>query len=294
MNAAPCLPDARRTDLRRGGMRLTVWEWGHRAQPPIVCVHGWGDTGASFAFVAAHLAESFHVIAPDLRGFGASAWASDGYWFPDYLADLEVVLDHFVPDGPFVLVGHSMGGNIAGLYAGVRPERVSRLVLLEGFGMPPTRADQAPGRYRRWLDELRADNPLRDFESREALVAHLRKLAPHAPDGVLETLVELWARPVEGQRWRLKMDPAHKRVNPVLYRREEASACWAQTLAPVLLISARQSDIATRFPRFDVMTEASTRYRDARQAWVDGAGHMLHWEQPRAVAALVGAFASDV
>jgi len=293
MNADPALPEARRTDLRRGGIRLAVWSWGRADRPPLVCVHGWGDTGASFAFMAAHLADSFHVIAPDQRGFGDSAWAPEGYWFPDYLADLEAVLTHFAPATPIALVGHSMGGNVAGLYAGVRPERVSHLVLLEGFGMPTTRPEQAPGRYRRWLDELHADEALRDFESADALIAHLRKLAPQSPASVLRTLVTLWARPVEGGRWRLKMDPAHKRVNPILYRREEASACWSETVAPVLLVGARQSDLATRFPRFDVMTEVSTRYRHVRQAWVENAGHMLHWEQPAAVADLVRVFASE-
>src|SRR5206468_3870999 len=95
------------------------------------------------------------VIAYDARGFGGTQWPRDGYWFADYLADLEAILDHVSPDAPVDLVGHSMGGNVAMLYAGIRRERVRSLTNLEGFGMQRTQPDQAPARYRQWLDEMR-------------------------------------------------------------------------------------------------------------------------------------------
>lgn len=284
---------ASRSDFTRDGCRLAVWRWGSPQAPPLLLVHGWGDTGATFQFIADELSRRYHVIAPDLRGFGDSDWNAGGYWFPDYLADLDALIAAFGAGRAIALVGHSMGGNIAGLLAGVRPERFSHVVLLEGFGLPPTRPEQAPGRYRRWLDGLQSPPLLRDFESAAALRAHLAKLAPRAPESTLDYVATCWARALPGDGWRLKMDPAHKRVNPVLYRREEAAACWSATTAPVLLVGARESTILERYPRLDAMNELSTRYRDSRQCWIDEAGHMLHWEQPAAVAALIGEFLAE-
>ena len=120
--------------------------WGEPAPgvPPLVLVHGWMDVAASYQFVVDALSDAFaqgrQIIAPDWRGFGLTALpGTDNYWFPDYLADLDFLLDHYAPEQPVDLVGHSMGGNVVMLYAGVRPQRIRRLVNLEGFGMPATR-----------------------------------------------------------------------------------------------------------------------------------------------------------
>ena len=99
-------------------------------------VHGWMDVAASYQFVVDAFAQDHYVIAPDWRGYGLTeSPPTDNYWFPDYLADLDFLLDHYSPDAPVHLVGHSMGGNVAMLYAGSRPQRIRRLVNLEGFGM---------------------------------------------------------------------------------------------------------------------------------------------------------------
>ena len=82
------------------------------------------DVGASFQFLVDALARDWYAIAPDLRGYGRSAWQPQGYWFPDYVADLEALLDVFAPGETVDLVGHSLGGNIVMHYAGVRPQRV--------------------------------------------------------------------------------------------------------------------------------------------------------------------------
>ncbi|MBI2799754.1 MAG: alpha/beta hydrolase [Gammaproteobacteria bacterium] len=253
----------------------------------MVLIHGWGDTGATFHHLAQDLAPQTYVIAPDLRGFGDSERAPHGYWFPDYLADVDAVVVNYANARPVVLVGHSMGGNVAGLYAGALADRISHLVLLEGFGLPPTTPDQAPGRYARWLNEAQSPLEIRDFLSRAALIAHLKRLAPRATNDVLEWVATQWATPRADGSWRLKMDPAHKRSNPVLYRREEAIACWRATKASVLLVAAADSDFRKRFPRFDVLAEVAASFRHAREAIVEGAGHMLHWEQPRELAKLL-------
>src|SRR5881396_1630908 len=137
------------------GLRYHCRCWGDARAPKLFMLHGWMDVSASFQFVVDALRGDWRVIAPDWRGFGLSEWAkSDSYWFPDYFADLDRLLAHFQPDSPAMLAGHSMGGNVAAMYAGIRPERVAKLVNLEGLGLTGTRAEKAPERYARWLAEL--------------------------------------------------------------------------------------------------------------------------------------------
>ncbi|MGH6610901.1 MAG: alpha/beta fold hydrolase, partial [Burkholderiaceae bacterium] len=141
------------------GLRYHLRKWGSadaNAARTLVMLHGWMDVSASFQFVADALDESWRIVAPDWRGYGLTERArADCYWFPDYLADLDFILDHVVGAAPAVLVGHSMGGNIALMYAGVRPQRVRAVVNLEGFGLRATHAEEAPARYAQWIDELR-------------------------------------------------------------------------------------------------------------------------------------------
>ena len=155
---APRRPACSRfVDVR--GLRYHVHAWSEpsEAQPPLVMLHGWMDVGASFQFVVDALTTDRPVIAPDWRGFGLTdSRGADNFWFPDYLADLDGLLDHYLQDRPADIVGHSMGGNISMFYAGARPQRVRRLVNLEGFGMPRTQPEQAPGRYAKWMDELKS------------------------------------------------------------------------------------------------------------------------------------------
>ncbi|MFO0490621.1 MAG: alpha/beta fold hydrolase, partial [Curvibacter sp.] len=154
-------------------LRYHVLRWGDTpsALPPLVLMHGWMDVAASWQFVVDAFSPGFvqgrSIIAADWRGFGLTGLdpdaaadvrypGHDNYWFPDYLADLDILLDHYAGDRPVDLVGHSMGGSVVMLYAGVRPQRIRRLVNLEGFGMPATRPDKAPKRYAQWMDELKS------------------------------------------------------------------------------------------------------------------------------------------
>ena len=174
-------------DIR--GLRLHVrrWQTGGDVRHRAVFLHGWMDSSVSFQFVVDHLGPGWSVAAPDWRGFGLSQRAAaDCYWFPDYLADLDRLLDEVVPGGAVDLVAHSMGGNIAMLYAGVRPDRVRRLINLEGVGMRATRPREAPARYAGWLDQIRRGREMRRYPSREALARRLCADNPRLPFNVLE------------------------------------------------------------------------------------------------------------
>ncbi|MEW6706761.1 MAG: alpha/beta hydrolase [Pseudomonadota bacterium] len=275
------------------GLNYHVMLWGDPGlasseRPPLVMVHGWMDVGASFQFVVDAMAEDRFVIAPDWRGFGLTdAPGADSYWFPDYLGDLDALLDALVPGQAIDLVGHSMGGNVAMIYAGVRPERIRRLVNLEGFGMPETRAEQAPRRYRQWLDELKATMELKPYDSLEAVAARLRKTNPRLPADKAAWLARHWSRQAADGRWHILGDAAHKRVNPMLYRKDEVLACWQAITAPVLWVEGDETDVTKwwgdRYPRADFEARLAVVPR-LQQQRLPQCGHMLHHDQPERLA----------
>jgi len=261
----------------------------------MVLLHGWMDVSASFQFLVDALRDDWDVVAPDWRGYGLSDWASaDCYWFADYLADLDALLEQLAPGAPVNLVGHSLGGNVAALFAGVRPERVAKLVNLEGFGLPPTRPEQAPKRYLRWLDELRARPRLRPYKSFAELADRMQQGNTRLARERAEFLARHWGMENERGEVVLRGDPAHKVISPILYRLEESRACWAQVSAPVLWVDAEESDTLKRMSiDAQAYSERRAAFRDLRYVTLPAAGHMLHHDQPEALARHLEAFLAD-
>lgn len=277
--------------LQVRGLRYHVRRWGTPGAPKIVLLHGWMDVSASFQFLVDALQDEWDVYAPDWRGYGLTDWGrADCYWFPDYIADLDALLAQIDVVNPVNLVGHSLGGNVAALYAGVRPERVARFANLEGFGMVRTRPEQAPGRYARWLEELRDPPGLRPYSSFAELADRLQQGNARLSRAKAEFLAHHWGKQA-GNQVVLRSDPAHKIVNPVLYRYEEVRACWQKVTAPVLWVQGAESETPKRLHLSEQdLAERCSAFRDMRRASVPGAGHMLHHDQPEAVAGLLEAF----
>ena len=290
------------------GLRYHVQTWGDPGlvtpqRPALVLVHGWMDVGASFQFVVDALAAldeaegvERYIVAPDWRGFGLSdTGGSDSYWFPDYLGDLDALLDALLPDQPIDLLGHSMGGNVVMAYAGVRPQRIRRLVNLEGFGQPAGQPHQAPKRLLQWLDELKAPQALRSYDSLQGVADRLMKNNPLLPADKAAWLAPHWARQQtdrsddgngDGQ-WHILGDPAHKRVNPILYRAEEHLALWQAITAPVFWAEGDRTDMAKwwgdRYPRAEFEARLAV-VPQLQRALLSPCGHMLHHDQPEALA----------
>lgn len=277
------------------GLRMHVRHWGRETAPKIVMVHGWMDVSASFQFVVNALVGEFHVIAPDWRGFGLSDnSSSDSYWFPDYLGDLDAILQWYSPEAPVNLVGHSMGGNVAMLYAGVRPARIRKLINLEGFGMAATRPEQAPARFAKWLSELQVAPVMQTYATKRDVAARLQKTNPRLSDERAEFLAAHWARESEPGVWRILADPAHKLSNPILYRVEEVLACWKEITAPVLWVEAEDCTVWSFIGgREQLRAEIDRRIacvHDLQRLTVMNAGHMLHHDQPEQLAQAIESF----
>ncbi|MCF8163245.1 MAG: alpha/beta hydrolase [Sulfuritalea sp.] len=258
-------------------------------------LHGWMDVSASFQFVVDNFANNWHVIAPDWRGFGLTERVqSDCYWFADYLGDLEAILDHYAHDQAVNLIGHSMGGNVAGIYAGVRPERVAKLVNLEGFGLAATEPAMAPARYAQWLDELREPPTMRAYETIEGVISRLMKTNPRLARDRAEFLAAHWSAQNAHGQWEILGDPAHKITSATLYRVEEVIACWEKITAPVLWVEANDSDLWRWMGGRDKVRAELDRRRacipNVKSAVVNDAGHMLHHDQPELLARLIEDF----
>lgn len=291
-------------------LQYHCWCWGDpRAAtddaPLRVLMHGWMDVAASFQFVVDALADNVPVVAADWRGFGRTAAAQvDSYWFPDYLGDLDALLDALSPDRPVDLLGHSMGGNVVMVYAGVRPQRVRRLVNLEGFGLPDSDPAQAPARMARWLDELKTPQRLRPYASLDEVAQRLRQGNPRLTAERAAWLAPHWAEPVTGDAvpagredtqaaWRLRADPAHKRVNPVPYRAAEVIATWRCITAPTLWVEGNESRPPAAWPASYTRADFEQRLAAVPRLFRAGlpdAGHMLHHDQPVKLAERLEAF----
>ncbi|UIN20091.1 alpha/beta fold hydrolase [Herbaspirillum frisingense] len=277
------------------GLRYHIRHWGDPQAPKIFMFHGWMDMSASFQFMVDALQREWHVIAPDWRGFGLSERSpADAYWFPDYLADLEAIIDHHAPGEAINLLGHSMGGNVVTLYAGLRPERIARLINLEGLGLPTAKPEQAPGRFVQWLDEIKNPPLLRGYATLEEVATRLQKNNARLSDERAAFLAQHWAQQDGSGLWQILGDPAHKQVSPILYRVDEMMACWRRITAPVLWIEATDSDIGRFFGPAALKREEIDRriacIPRTQVEMIDQAGHMLHHDQPERLAQLIETF----
>ena len=280
--------------IRNLNYHVRVWGEPNPARAPLVLVHGWMDVAASWQFMVDALASERWIIAPDWRGFGltrAEGPAPDSYWFPDYLADLDALLDHYAPDQPVDLVGHSMGGNVVMVYAGARPQRIRRLVNLEGFGMPATRPAQAPGRYAQWMDEVKAlhrgEQTLKAYDSPDAVARRLMKTNPRLAQDKADWLARQWAAPNAQGQWEILGDAAHKVVSAYLYRVDEALEMYRRISAPVLAVTASDDSMSQWWKGRFTLAEYHERQRAVPRldnAVVNDAGHMLHHDQPQVLA----------
>jgi pimeloyl-ACP methyl ester carboxylesterase len=296
--------EARSQFVQARGLRHHLLVWGDLAQataeqPLLVLAHGWMDVGASFQFMVDALRqlpgwENRPIVALDWRGFGQTSTPPvDSYFFADYLADLDAILDHLAPHGAAVdLLGHSMGGNVVMLYAAVRPERIRRLINLEGFGMPATQPDEAPGRYAKWLNELKAPARMSDYDSLASVAKRLQATNPRLKPDLALWLAGQWAREENG-RWVINADPAHKRSQPLLYRVEEVQAFFQRLTMPVLLVEAAQTIyfmlFSGKFSREEFL-ERIKLVPNCRLETIAEAGHMVHHDQPAELADHIARF----
>jgi len=272
------------------GVDYCFYEWGDDSMPLLVYLHGWGDSGATFQFVVDELQHDWHVVAPDWRGFGRSSHLGESYWFPDYLADLDAILKIYSPDEPVQLIGHSMGANIGGLYAGVFPERVRSFINIEGFGLADSDPEKAPANYRRWIESDKEQMAYQSYRSFEELLPRILQRSPRMSPQQAMFVATQWAALDADGIVRIRADPAHKMPNAVQYRRAEAMACWDKAEAQVLLVLGAETDFTGAVKSWIDPDASKHPFRGAPTASIPSAGHMVHFEAPTALAKAIEDF----
>ncbi len=274
------------------GIDYHVRCWGPVDAPRLFLLHGSQDVSASWQFVVDSLAHDWRVLAPDWRGNGLSGWSgADSYWYPDYLGDLDLLLDHYSPEEPARLVGHSMGASIAGQYSGARPQRVARFINVDGFGPPSTRQDPAPRRLTKWLAQLRDDTQQRPYDSFEEFAQRMMSENPRLTPERAMFLVHHWGKQQPDGTVVRRADPAHKRINPVPFSQAEVIEVWRQTTASVLWVDGAQSGLWARLmARPQEFEDRVAAYADLKIDHVDDAGHNVHHDQPEKLAQLIDSF----
>lgn len=277
--------------VRARGLRHHLRRWGDPSKPLAVLGHGFLDVSATFQYLVQPLLPVCQVVAPDWRGFGHSQWPKDGYWFPDYVADLDALVEHHLaPDRqPLWLIGHSMGAQIMSLYAGLRPERVSKLVLLDGLFLPDMPPEQAPRRFTRWLNEWRELPRSKTYASFEQLAERVRVQHPQLTTERALFVARCWGEEDGRGRIRLLADPKHRLNSPGLYRVAESMAIWQQVTATTLFADAGDSPFLKAIPDEETARRRAC-FRNHRTAIIPKAGHMLHFDAPEATGELMARF----
>ena len=286
--------------IRQLNYHVRLWGPETSSLPPLVLVHGWMDVAASYQFVVDAFGAAFMqdgASSPPTGGFWphGAARAHRPLFFPDYLADLDQLLDHYAPNTPVDLVGHSMAATWPCSTPGA-PGRIRRLVNLEGFGMPDNQPAKALARSAEWMDQLKAlqrgEMALKTYDSVDGVARRLMKTNPASR----RTRPTGWPRTGRSRcpgQWHILGDAAHKITNAQLFRLEEALAHYAAITAPTLAIEASDDSLGLwwkgRYTR-EQYHERLQSVPDCRTAQVADAGHMLHHDQPQAVAALIASF----
>jgi pimeloyl-ACP methyl ester carboxylesterase len=283
------------------GVRIAGLAYGDPARPPMVLVHGIRDHAGSFEPIARAFAEDYHVLAPDLRGHGDSD-KPGSYAMAELVADLRALVRARGLARP-VILGHSLGGQIAAHYAGLFDD-VAALVCAEGLG-PPRRAEDATpegrrarlrGRTAQLLEAPAPREPLPDF------VSALRRFCernPRLDPERARRLVERGTEPVPGGGLRWKWAPDAQKVWSTVGM-DDVEEIWSWIRCPVLVVTAADSaSYWTRRGLSDALPADAfaadlerklARFADAEHVVVDGAGHMLHYDQPDALVRAVRDF----
>jgi pimeloyl-ACP methyl ester carboxylesterase len=275
------------------GLALHCLEWGEPGGTPVVLVHGFLDQAYSWKLFVDVLAtrsrQPLWIVAPDCRGHGDSGWVGAGgyYHFPDYVSDLDRVLDDIGVER-FSLIGHSMGGTISFLYAGAFPERLSKLVLIEGIGPLGMNFADAPARLAGWIGELRerGRNHFREYSTVEAGAHQLRQTNPRLKNEFALELARAGMKQNAKGKWVWKFDPLHRTASPQPFYTAQALEFFRRIACPVLIVDGQNSRQTRR-------TDKQQRYdaiRHCQRITVGDAGHMVHQDNPEELARGVAKF----
>ncbi len=258
-------------------LKLQFWDWGSKGKPALLLVHGGLDHARSWDWVARALREDFHVYALDLRGHGNSNWAPGAlYSVLEHVLDLATWAD-IIQKEPIYLIGHSLGAITTLLYSGTFPERVKKLVAIEGIGLPiQERKGTAPERLRKWIDRTRAGEGRapHSYPDLATAVARMKEANQFLSDEVAEHLT------LHGTNWNAdgsmvwKFDNYVRLLPTFINTPADSAEILQQISCPTLLFWGRES--FAKDPETEPLAQG---IRNRQIVKVDRAGHWLHHDR---------------
>lgn len=282
----------RQTTFSSQRLTLSSCEWGDLNAPPLVLVHGGRDQKRSWDRVAAALSQSYRVIAFDLRGHGESEWVSDGdYGVMDHVFDLASLVEHKELDR-FTLIGHSLGGNITLRYAGLRPEKIEKLVAIEGLGPSPRMLEERQSlsvtdRLSQWLEQRRqlSERTPRIMDNMDVAKSRMKAAFMHLPDDLIQHLTETGVKQHADGTVSWAYDPAGLGRSPSDIPHQDFVELWTKITCPTWLVYGANSWASN--PEED---GRSKPFQNARVSIIEDAGHWLHHDQFGVFMAALGSF----
>lgn len=259
-------------------LKLHYVDWGNPDKPLLLLVHGGRDHARNWDWVAHELRDQYHIVAPDLRGHGDSQWSVGGsYSLIDYTLDVAQLL-HALGTFPVTIIGHSLGGSISLQYTGTYPERVHKVVAIEGLGPPPGMIKERPaqGRMQEWIAEMQAlsrRHPRR-YASLEESIERMRDANPHLSVEHARHLTIHGSYRDEDGTYLWKFDNYVRAASPYLFNMHEARHLWSQITCPTLLIRGTESWASD--PEKD---GRATAFQKATVINIEKAGHWVHHDQ---------------
>jgi pimeloyl-ACP methyl ester carboxylesterase len=273
------------------GLALHYLDWGNESAPTLILIHGSNDHARSWDWTARALKDSFHVVAVDLRGHGDSQWSPDGAYLVAYhVIDLVELVESLKTHEKVTIVAHSLGGTIASRYAAMYPERVHKLVLVDGFGPPPAS-------YAKWLEYGTVRRTREGIEQRrQSKTKAARRLAtideaaarmsaanPHLSQAQVQHLAAHGVRQhPNGYGW--KFDPRASQFTAEDFA-VEITTFWDAVTAPTLLCRGEES--WTEDPG---ATGQAVHLGNRRSVAIPKAGHWPHHDQFEAFMAVLHQF----
>ncbi len=277
--------DCGEIEIKTGHFRYAAKRWGSNAGIPTLALHGWLDNAATFDFLAPLLPD-LQIVALDFPGHGHSAHRPKGYRYHylDYVSDVVDVADALKWE-KFILMGHSLGAGIASITAGSLPDRIEKLVLLEGLGAMTRDPDKSNEYLARSIKQmnvvLKKLPPL--YENLEELIEARLKIGDLKKDAVEALVKRSYIELEEGVTWR--SDPRLRIASPVYLTDEQVFSYLQAIQSPTLLITAE----AGMFKDKQYLQDRCEKVKCIIRKTIQG-GHHFHLDNPEPVAEAIQAF----
>jgi pimeloyl-ACP methyl ester carboxylesterase len=273
-------------------LRLHYVDWGNEDAPPLLLIHGGRDHCRNWDWVAERLRHDYHIIAPDLRGHGDSAWAVGGsYALADFVYDIAQLLSQKRLT-PVSILSHSMGGAISLLYAGAYPETVARLAVIEGIVISPAQyakrlATPLRQRIGGWVDQLHdlSARAPRKYATLDEAIARMRGENTFLSAEQARHLTIHGVNQNEDGTFSWKFDNYVRAMAPYGFGLEEIAALWSEISSPTLLIRGANSWVGAPEENGSL-----GYFSNATSVTIENAGHWVHHDRLEEFLAIVRPF----